>query len=84
MLSIKLWDTDLPVCGEYYLTEIVVLNRGSKMAMKTEWEFALEIHNEVLATTKFKVFIKISSDWMRSLLKLMGRTTSLERCITLQ
>lgn len=52
--------------------------------MKTEWEFAFEIHNKALATTKFKVFIKISSDWMQSLLKLTARTTSLERCITLQ
>lgn len=43
------------------------------MAMNTEWVVAFPIHNIALASTKFEVFIKISSDWI---IELMGRTVS--------
>lgn len=73
MPSIKLQDTGLPGCGEYYLTHRDSLELRSKMAMKTEWGVAFAIHNVALATTKFKVFIKISSNWIQKPIEVNGK-----------
>ena len=77
MPSIELQDTGLPVCGKYYLTHRDSrLELRSKMAMKTEWAAAFAMHNIDLGSTNLEVFIKISSDLIQNLLKLMGRTVS--------
>lgn len=62
----------LSVCGDYYLPHRQsCLELRSKMAMRTDWGVASTIHNVVLATTQFKVSIKIWSDWIQTLSKWM-------------
>lgn len=60
----------LPVCGEYYVPHRESrLELRSKMATRTELGDACAIHKVALATTKFKMLIKIWSERIQNLSK---------------